>query len=76
MHLYFCSNANYEIIKDREVLRKLDLATVCACMLSRLSRVQLFTTLWTVAHRAPLSMGKNTGMGCHALLHGILPSQG
>ena len=26
-------------------------------MLSRFSRVQLFTTLWTVAHQAPLSMG-------------------
>ena len=29
-------------------------------------------TLWTVAHQAPLSMdfpGKNTGVGCHFLLH-------
>ena len=26
-------------------------------MLSRFSHVQLFATLWTVAHRAPLSMG-------------------
>ena len=26
-------------------------------MLSYFSRVQLFVTLWTVAHRAPLSMG-------------------
>ena len=34
---------------------------VCAraltCMLSRFSRVQLFATLWSVAHQAPLSMG-------------------
>ena len=29
----------------------------CACMLSCLSRVQLFATLWTVALQAPLSMG-------------------
>ena len=27
---------------------------VCVCVLSH---VQLFTTLWTVAHQAPLSMG-------------------
>ena len=26
-------------------------------MLSRFSRAQLFVTLWTVAHQAPLSMG-------------------
>ena len=30
---------------------------VCTCMLSCFSRVQLFVTLWTVAHQAPLSMG-------------------
>ena len=29
---------------------------MCVCAYS-LSRVQLFVTLWTVAHRAPLSMG-------------------
>ena len=28
-----------------------------ACVLSHFSRVQLFVTLWTVAHLAPLSMG-------------------
>ena len=28
-----------------------------ACMLSRFSRVQLYATLWTVAHQAPLSTG-------------------
>ena len=27
------------------------------CMLSCFSRVQLFVTLWTVAHQAPLSLG-------------------
>ena len=30
---------------------------VCACVLSRFSRVQLFANPWTVAHQAPLSMG-------------------
>ena len=29
----------------------------CACVLSRLSPVQLFQTLWAVAHQAPLSTG-------------------
>ena len=28
-----------------------------ACLLSRLSRVRLFVTIWTVALQAPLSMG-------------------
>ena len=27
------------------------------CILSHFSRVQLFATLWTIAHQAPLSMG-------------------
>ena len=47
---------------------------VCACGLGRFSPVRLFATLWTVARQAPLSMnspGKNTGVGCHALLQGI-----
>jgi len=36
-------------------------------------------TPWIVAHKAPLPMGflgKNTGVGCHALLQGIFPTQG
>ena len=35
--------------------------------------------LWTVACQAPVSMGvsgKNTGVGCHALLQGTFPTQG
>ena len=28
-----------------------------ACMLKQFSRVQLFVTLWTIAHQVPLSMG-------------------
>ena len=47
--------------------------------LSRFSRVWLCTTLWTVANWFPLSMGspgKNTGVDCHALLQGILQTQG
>ena len=49
------------------------------CVLSRFSHVWLLATLWTVAHQAPLSIdtpGKNTGVGGHALLQGIFPTQG
>ena len=48
-------------------------------LLSCFSHVQLFATLWTVAHQAFLSMvfpGKNTGVSCHFLLQGIFPIQG
>ena len=41
------------------------------CVLSHFSRVRLSATLWTAASQAPLSWdspGKNTGVGCHALL--------
>ena len=44
-----------------------------------LSGVQLFVTLWTVAHQAPCPQnfpGKNTGVGYHFLLQGIFPTQG
>ena len=36
-------------------------------------------TSWMIAHQAPLSMGfsrQDTGVGCCALLQGILPTQG
>ena len=43
----------------------------------KLSCVQLFVTLWTVACQAPLSMGfSNTAVGCRFLLQGIFPTQG
>ena len=46
-------------------------------VLSHFSHVWLFVTPWTVAHQAPLSMGFwSTGVGCHALLQEIFPSQG
>ena len=52
---------------------------VCVCVPSLFSRIQLFATLWIVAHQAPLSMGffrQNTGVGCRALLQEILLTQG
>ena len=49
------------------------------CVPSCFSRIRLFVTLWTVICQAPLPMGfsgKNTGVGCHAILQGIFPTQG
>ena len=48
-------------------------------LLSHFSRVQLFVTLRTIAHRllCPLHFpGKNTGVSCHALSQEIFPTQG
>ena len=50
-----------------------------ACMVSCFSCVLLFATIWPVAVQAPLSRyfpSKNTGVGGHALLRGIFPTQG
>ena len=44
-----------------------------ACI--RSSHVQLFMTLWTLALYPWDSPGKNTGVGCHALLQGMSPTQ-
>ena len=49
------------------------------CMLSHFSRVQLFVTLWTVAHQAPLSMGFSSQEYWRGLLcppPGDLPNPG
>ena len=49
---------------------------VCVRVLSCFSCVQLFTNVawWATVHGdSPL---KNTGVGCHALLQGIFPTQG
>ena len=48
------------------------------CMLSYFSHVPLFATLRIAAHQSPPSMGffrQDTGVGCHALLQGIFPTQ-
>ena len=44
-----------------------------------LSHVRLLVAWWTVVYQAPLScnfLSKNTGVGYHALLQGILLTQG
>ena len=52
---------------------------LCACVLIHFSRVRLFATPWTEPSRLLRpwdSPGKNTGVGCHALLQGTFPTQG
>ena len=53
-------------------------SSLCACMLSRLSHVKLFATLWTVDHQVPLSMGfprHEYGSGLPYPLPGDLPNR-
>ena len=50
---------------------------MCICVLNQFSHVRLFGTLWTIATSLLCrwdSPGKNTGVGCHALLKGIFPT--
>ena len=48
---------------------------MCVCLLMRFNHVQLFATPARLL--CPWdSPGKNTGVGRHALLQGILPTQG
>ena len=67
--------------------QNLECQTVCpgygvvhACVLSRLSCVRLWETLWTAAHQAPLFMGfskEYIGVArIHVLLQRIFPTQG
>ena len=52
------------------------LLCMCACLVASLLSDSV--TLWTTARQAALSIspGKNTGVGCHALLQGIFLTQG
>ena len=53
---------------------------LCVCMLSHFSRVRLYATLWTTAHKAPLSMGfsrqESRSVVCRVFFQGIFPTQG
>ena len=60
------------ILKIREVALYLRGVCVLRC-------VWLFATPWTIARKAPLSMGfprGETRVGCHFLLQGIFPTHG
>ena len=54
-------------------VREMKFIEAVALVLSRFGWVQLNVTPRTVALDSP---GKNTGVGCHALLQGISPAQG
>ena len=59
--------------------KKLLVSLPFAGVLSHFTRVQLFVNLWTKPTRffSPWnSLGKNIGVGCHALLQGIFPTKG
>ena len=50
-----------------------------ACVLSHFHCVRFFMTPWTIVHQVLClgdSPGKNTGVGCRALLRGNLPNKG
>ena len=71
---------NSEYIRDGQILLFLksfpDDSKVCSCVLSH---VWVFTTLWTVAQQAPLSMGfsrQEHWVGSHALLQGVFLTLG
>ena len=54
------------------------IVSLSVCVLS-LESCPPLCNVWTVALQAPLSVGfsrQNTWVGCHALLQGMLPSQG
>ena len=66
--------SRHQIVKVDNFL-KLSLFPWICCSVSC---VRFFATPWTVAYQAVHgdSSGKNTGVGCHALLQGIFPTQG
>ena len=54
-------------------------SSISTCVLSCFSPVQIFATLWTVAHQVPLSIGfprQEYWSGLPFLLQGIFPTQG
>ena len=60
---------------DKNVLKLIVVIVVQICMLSCFSRVRLFMTPWPDRLLCPWDFpGKNTEMGCHALLQGSNPS--
>ena len=48
---------NFHLKKRAKYITWIINVCLCVCMLSCFGFVQLFATLWTVAHRVPLSMG-------------------
>ena len=69
---------SHDLLPEHSYLLQSALTFSSLCMLSRFSRIQLFETLWTVAHQAPLSMGIPQARileSVVALLKGLFPTQ-
>ena len=74
MPFYF---AHSNFMKIRNLNMGGQIIIMCLCVLSHFSYVWLFPALWPVWFLSPWdSLGKNTGVDCHALLQGIFPIQG
>ena len=79
LHSHFCTFAHANGSQSRGQQsgwgKRLCVPQLCASMLSC---TQLSATLQTAACQVPLwdFLGKNNGVGCHALLQGIFPTQG
>ena len=74
IHSFFFKISGKRVTKDSFT----HLSSWCA-MLSHLVMCDSLWPLWIVAHGASVhgdSPGKNTGVGCQALLQGIFPTQG
>ena len=78
--LILCSYFTKQVETSKQ--ESLNWPCACTCVLSHFSHVQLqlFATLWTVAHQALLSMGilqaRMLELGCHTLFQRVLPPQG
>ena len=58
---------------ERNSCQDTALSLPCSCVLSHFSHVQLWDPMYLHPQDFP---GKNTEVGCHALLQGVFPTQG
>ena len=66
-------------LRDKWINKIQYIHTMKCCVVCSLSHIWLFMTPWTLAGQIPLPIelpSKNTGVGCHFLLHRTFPAQG
>ena len=74
LSLFDCSeslsplHSEYSLLRSRLIHAHFHSTGVCVCVCEWLSYVRLFETPWTIAHRAPLSMGFSRRDHCGGLL--------